>query len=446
LIKLGISLVTKDSATGLDYHRARYYDPGLGRFVSKDDYSGRLNSPITQNPYAYANANPVSFTDPSGYFSLGEVNAAEAISGILSSIPALALRTVGAIIGGALAAGVFDTARQGYQLIDSAIHGDGRKTDFNVDELLQSIQVGAVLGPLFAVVPEAALYFAYEGIKSGLNEIKAGNVATGIFDILTSVIPLVDQIGSKGGSQCFVARTKILTTEGEKNIEDIRVGDWVVSDDPNTSGGIEAKQVSDTFVRHATTLVDIYIDGEKISTTGEHPFWTPDHGWVESKDLEVGSLLQTEDGRIIDVDKIEKREGDFTVYNFKVEGFHTYFVSDLGILVHNANCNSFGGLEPEDIFIREFPTSQEPLTFRGEIEIDGKTLHLKDIGIFPSESRRINATQTELRSIFSELQQQAINEGFEKLRITGRRSSGATFDPNNINSGKRFDITFDLTE
>ncbi|MEH1789028.1 MAG: polymorphic toxin-type HINT domain-containing protein [Nostoc sp.] len=245
---------------------------------------------------------------------------------------------MGAIIGGALAAGVFDTARQGYQLIDSAIHGDGRKTDFDVDELLQSVQIGAALGPLLAVVPEAALYFAYEGIKSGVAELEAGNIATGVFDILTSVIPLVEQAGSKGGSNCFVAGTKILTTEGEKNIEDIQVGDWVVSDDPNTPGEIEAHQVLDTFVRETTALVDLYVDGEVISTTGEHPFWTPDRGWVEAKNLQVGSLLQTEDGRVIDVDKIEKREGDFTVYNFKVEDFHTYFVSDLGILVHNADC------------------------------------------------------------------------------------------------------------
>lgn len=328
----------RDSATGLDYHRARYYDPGLGRFVSKDDYSGRLNSPITQNPYAYANANPVNFTDPSGYFSLEEVNAAEAISGILSSIPGIALRTVGAIIGGALAAGVFDTARQGYQLIDSAIHGDGRKTDFDVDELLQSVQIGAALGPLLALVPEAALYFAYEGIKSGVAELEAGNIATGVFDILTSLIPLFEEADSKGASNCFVAGTKILTTEGEKNIEDIQVGDWVVSDDPNTPGEIEAKQVTDTFIRQTSGLVDLYVDGEVISTTGEHPFWTPDKGWVEAKDLEVGSFLQTEDGRIIDVDKIEKREGQFQVYNFRVEGFHTYFISDLDILVHNANC------------------------------------------------------------------------------------------------------------
>jgi len=79
------------------------------------------------------------------------------------------------------------------------------------------------------------------------------------------------------------------------------------------------------------------VDGDVISTTGEHPFWVVDKGWVEAKDLVVGDLLQTGDGRIVDVDKVEKREGKFPVYNFKVEGIPTYFVSDLGILVHNAN-------------------------------------------------------------------------------------------------------------
>lgn len=78
------------------------------------------------------------------------------------------------------------------------------------------------------------------------------------------------------------------------------------------------------------------MDGEVISTTGEHPFWVPDKGWVEAKDLQVGSLLQTEDGKIIDCDRTLRREGEFEVYNFKVEGFHTYFVSDLEVLIHNA--------------------------------------------------------------------------------------------------------------
>jgi intein/homing endonuclease len=77
-----------------------------------------------------------------------------------------------------------------------------------------------------------------------------------------------------------------------------------------------------------------------ISTTEEHPFWVPDKGWVEAEDLAVGSWLQLSDGTVVDVDKIEKRDGEFEVYNFKVEDFHTYFVSDLGLLVHNADCTS----------------------------------------------------------------------------------------------------------
>jgi hypothetical protein len=77
------------------------------------------------------------------------------------------------------------------------------------------------------------------------------------------------------GTQCFVAGTDILTRDGEKNIEDIQVGDWVLSDDPNTVGEIEYKQVLNTFVKETTNLVDIYIDGEKITTTEEHPFWVP---------------------------------------------------------------------------------------------------------------------------------------------------------------------------
>ncbi len=113
----------------------------------------------------------------------------------------------------------------------------------------------------------------------------------------------------------------------------------------------------DTFVRHTDKLVDLYIDGEVISTTGEHPFWTPDKGWVEAQDLVVGSLVQTSDGRTIDVDRVEKREGDFTVYNFKVEGFHSYFVSDLGILVHNAVCPTDDMWDDLDAFDNNVPGS-----------------------------------------------------------------------------------------
>ncbi|MCC3513704.1 MAG: hypothetical protein JGK29_33360, partial [Microcoleus sp. PH2017_17_BER_D_A] len=67
----------------------------------------------------------------------------------------------------------------------------------------------------------------------------------------------------------------------------------------------------------------------------------PGQGWVKAKDLVVGDLLQTDKETFVDVDKIDRREGDFKVYNFEVEGFPTYFVSELGILVHNT-CEPHG--------------------------------------------------------------------------------------------------------
>lgn len=55
-----------DRETGLYYYRARYYDPGLGRFLSPDPAAPRLHQPQTLNPYLYAQNNPVRFIDPMG--------------------------------------------------------------------------------------------------------------------------------------------------------------------------------------------------------------------------------------------------------------------------------------------------------------------------------------------------------------------------------------------
>jgi len=48
--------------TGLSYMRARYYDPGLGRFISEDPLG--LSAGI--NPYVYAANSPMNATDPTG--------------------------------------------------------------------------------------------------------------------------------------------------------------------------------------------------------------------------------------------------------------------------------------------------------------------------------------------------------------------------------------------
>lgn len=58
-------------------------------------------------------------------------------------------------------------------------------------------------------------------------------------------------------------------------------------------------------------------------------------------DLQAGDKLQQSNGNILMIDniKIVKHDNPVKVYNFTVANFHTYFVSDLGIWVHNTGCD-----------------------------------------------------------------------------------------------------------
>ena len=57
--------VMKDG-NGLYYMRARYYEPRVGRFVSKDLLLGKVNYGATLNEYAYVISNPIMLVDPRG--------------------------------------------------------------------------------------------------------------------------------------------------------------------------------------------------------------------------------------------------------------------------------------------------------------------------------------------------------------------------------------------
>ena len=84
---------------GLYYLRQRYYDPNTGRFISRDAFEGFIIDPLSQNRYLYAHANPVTYTDPSGYFSIGNVSASKAIKSTLSGLASRKF-IVGAALGG----------------------------------------------------------------------------------------------------------------------------------------------------------------------------------------------------------------------------------------------------------------------------------------------------------------------------------------------------------
>jgi len=74
--------------TGLQYLRARYYDPSLGRFNRPDPFAGVLSQPLTLHSYIYCQNNPLIYADPSGMLSLGYVGqlCVSAIKSILNRI------------------------------------------------------------------------------------------------------------------------------------------------------------------------------------------------------------------------------------------------------------------------------------------------------------------------------------------------------------------------
>ncbi len=99
--------------------------------------------------------------------------------------------------------------------------------------------------------------------------------------------PLFDKIKQLAFEQidkkaCFPAGTLVHTKEGLRPIEEIKVGDYVLSK-PENGGELAYKRVSKTFVRENAEVFgmeySVTIDGKgnlkSVITTAEHPFWVP---------------------------------------------------------------------------------------------------------------------------------------------------------------------------
>jgi len=74
-----------DASLGQYYLRARYYAQDQGRFTQMDTWMGRSGDPITLNKYLYANADPVTYVDPTGNFGLASIGASLNVRGVLST-------------------------------------------------------------------------------------------------------------------------------------------------------------------------------------------------------------------------------------------------------------------------------------------------------------------------------------------------------------------------
>jgi len=156
-----------------------------------------------------------------------------------------------------------------------------------------------------------------------------------------------------GGSGCFLAGTKIDTPSGSMAIENVRVGDSVWSYDTREARLVMGV-VSRVFVHPSQPSGTLRLNsGSEIRATPNHPFFRQRNmSEIASRYAEETSELQVVSAdELVAGDVVYARNASSgelvpttvsgftldgpteTVYNFTVEGTHSYFAE--GVLVHN---------------------------------------------------------------------------------------------------------------
>ncbi|WP_157995721.1 RHS repeat-associated core domain-containing protein [Thermomonospora amylolytica] len=345
-----------EDPTGLTHLGAREYDPGTGRFISVDPLMD-LADPQQMNGYAYANNNPVTFSDPDGllpipYCYLNPFGCAEKKS------VKDRLKDLWNFVGG-LVEGMVQGAVNAIAGTANAIRKEARDLENSFRGFVSgSMNPG---GPGPPPKPPVKEYQAPNFDLPDLGFDRNSPIHRFGHDIGEAVGPPLPGIGalklakplSRLFKTCrrnsFVPGTPVLLADGtSKPIEDVAVGDKVLATDPET-GRTEAKTVTDTITGEGEKqLVEITVDTDgpagdktgKITATDEHPFWVAGfiRQWINAEDLRPGMWLHTSAGTQVQVKAAHSRTTlRQRVHNLTVADIHTYhvLVGQTPVLVHN---------------------------------------------------------------------------------------------------------------
>ena len=337
-----------DNETGFYYLQSRYYDPANRRFINADTYSSTdPGDAIGCNMFAYCGNNPVMRNDYSGDAWWHWVVATVAVVGLaVASVVTCGGAAAAAMTATALISGTCTTVPAAATIITGAALGAG------------VAYAGSVVSAASSV--KSTEEFAEYG-KSALISTTAGAVVGAVAGAINAA------------TSCFVAGTPVLTEDGDKPIEDVTVGDYVWAWDEAT-GTTELKQVVETYVNETSELTHIFVNGEEIVATPTHPFYCPVKGWTDAAHLRAGDILVLVNGEYVVVEKIQHEllENPVKVYNFQVQDYHTYYVAESGVLVHNT-CEqeiSTGRTEPNNLYEQLAMESAKSAPERGRVIIE----------------------------------------------------------------------------
>ena len=335
-----------DSDTELYYIDNRWYDTERGRFINSASPECLLSNAATVfalNLYAFAIENPVAIMLACGsiypsldfYFD-GTLGIWERYwrqivlaIGIVATIAAVAftVATCGAG-GGTVGAGVI--------LVKIALD--------TVSGAAITIAIGGYVSGIKSILAGNSFW---EGLGEYLGSVNYADVLLTSFAFAAVTAAISSAIAF---SQCFKEGTLVATEDGLKPIEEIEVGDKVLAYDEET-GEQAYKKVVRLFRNTTEEWYHITANGEEFVCTGGHPFFVKDKGFVSAKNLSVDDILRLSNGALIPVSAIsvEKLENPETTYNFEVADFHTYYVGESEVLVHNT-CGANSATPEQDLY------------------------------------------------------------------------------------------------
>lgn len=150
-------------------------------------------------------------------------------------------------------------------------------------------------------------------------------------------LPMLEIQGG-GGMACFTGETLVHTSKGLKEIKDITMNDFVLSE--NNEEDKEVAPIYRLFNHKVNKLYNIVldtVDKEIIKASWSHPFYTVNRGEVLAKDLTISDILLNINNKEINIKNIgiEELKEPETVYEIGVGRNNNYYVGKNGILVHN---------------------------------------------------------------------------------------------------------------
>lgn len=204
--------------------------------------------------------------------------------------------------------------------------------------VVSDLVVQTVINTISGVVQGKSFVDALKGAVS--TTLTPENIAK---TFMTSAIMSAVMVGSGLVKACFVEDTMVSTPDGLKPIQDIAVGDSVYSFDEAT-GVVSCVAVTEIMRNTSKDVCTVALDtGESITSTSLHPWYVQGKGWTPAYALASGDILLTDEDEFVTISAVRRRSlsDPVDVYNMTVgdaedDQYHTYFVGEDSVLVHNA--------------------------------------------------------------------------------------------------------------